>query len=173
NPVNPDTRPPAKAPTRIRSGISVNACVAAERGLAARAPLADHAKLFHVAQRRELRDADLDPRRFEFSHDGVGDRFAGFFEQQKMLLLEELLDAPDDTAVVDSVADLAALRRVLAAQADFEVELDSLRDGFFPVVNTDQRFDLKFADEYDVHVNTGEAVGEKRRTKISIAAFFG
>jgi hypothetical protein len=62
---------------------------------------------------------------------------------------------------------------VLAAQADFEIELDGLRDGLFPVVNADQRFDLEFADEYNVHVDTGDAVGERRRAKISIAAFFG
>jgi hypothetical protein len=38
---------------------------------------------FTLRSGASFRDADLDPRRFEFIHDGVGDRFAGFFEQQE------------------------------------------------------------------------------------------
>ena len=59
-----------------------------------------------------------------------------------MLLIEDLLNAADDAAVIDGVADLAAFRRMFATQSDFKIELDGLRDGFFPLVNADQRFNF-------------------------------
>ena len=92
-----------------------------------------------------------------------------------MLLLEQLLDAADDLAVVDGVADLAAFRRVLAGQADLEIELYRLRHFLFPLVDADQRFDLEFADEDDVHLSTGEArrVRREAESKTFNPAVFG
>ena len=88
-----------------------------------------------------------------------------------MLLLEQLLDAADDAAVIDAVADLAAFGCVLAAQADFEIELYRLRDLFLPLVNADQRFDFQFADEDDVHVNSGEERDARREAASKIFVF--
>ena len=100
------------------------------------------AELFHVAQRRELGDADLDPRRFEFTREDVGDRFAGSLEQREVLLLEQLPDAVDDAAVIDGVGDVVAFRRMPAGQTDFEIELYRLRHLLFPLVDADQGFDI-------------------------------
>src|SRR5215218_9307947 len=91
-----------------------------------------------------------------------------------MLLLEELLDAPNDAAVVDGGADLAALGRVLAAQADFQIELNGLGYCFLPIVYADQRFYFEFGYEDDVHIDTGKeyAFRKSRSEKLGDGIFW-
>ena len=76
---------------------------------------------------------------------------AAFSSSAKCCSANSLLDVGDDLGVVDGVFDAVAVRGMFAAQADFEIELDGLRDLLFPLVDADAGLDAQFADEYGVH----------------------
>ncbi len=123
------------------------------------AALDGDAESFHVAQRAEFGDADFYPRRLEFAHDDFSNRYTRLLQQRVVLRLEQLLDAPDYLAVIDGVADLAALSCVCAGQADFEIELYRLRRLLFPLVDADPGVYPEFVDENNVHVNSVKGEG--------------
>jgi len=74
-----------------------------------------------------------------------------------VLLREEFPDVGNNLCVIDGVFNAVAVRRVFAAQTDFQIELHGLRRLFFPRIDADAGFDAQFADEYRVHV--GQATG--------------
>lgn len=116
------------------------------------AALDGDAEFFHAGERRQLGDGDPQPRRTEVSDDHLRDRFRGVLEQGKMLARKKLSDRCNDFRIIDGVLDAVAVGGMLAAQADFEIQLYGLRDLLLAVVDADEGVDAQFADEYGVHV---------------------
>lgn len=68
-----------------------------------------------------------------------------------MPFAQHRLDVRRDVRIVQRVVDVVAVARAAVGQRDVEIELQRLGYALLPLVDADQRRDLEFAYENDVH----------------------
>lgn len=78
-----------------------------------------------------------------------------------------------DLGVVQCVLDVVALTGAAVGQRDVEVDLQSLRYAFFPLVDTDEGGDFEFAQENNIHIwcEAGRLVAMAQSRKICRLTF--
>ena len=69
--------------------------------------------------------------------DGLRDVLGQRFQQRKVFVGENIVDAVDDQRIIERVMDVVGLACAASGQGDFQVELDGLRHDALPRVYAD------------------------------------
>lgn len=104
-----------------------------------------------VADRLQFGDADLDPWGVEVLEDDLRDVFGQGFHQGEMSLAQHGLEVFCDIGIIQRVVDVVAETGAAVGQRDVEVDLQGLRHNLFTFIDADQRGDLEFAQENNIH----------------------
>jgi hypothetical protein len=104
-----------------------------------------------VADRLQFRNADFDPRGVEVLEDDLRNVFGQRFHQGEMSFAQHGLEMLRDFGIIQRVVDVVAETGTAVGQCDVEVDLQGLRHDLLAFVDADQRGDLEFAQENNVH----------------------